>query len=68
VEETEISASVDDGSTEITTMFRAGVRNADGRIIGGPPSDRAAVAVLAAMLDYLLTVGGEIEESERTAP
>jgi hypothetical protein len=68
VEETEIPVSVDDGSTEITTIFRAGVHDADGRIIGGPPSDRAAVAVLAAMLDYLLTVGGEIEESERTAP
>jgi hypothetical protein len=44
----------DDDVMQIRTTCPAEIRDAEGRTVGGPIVDRPAVAVPAAMLDYLL--------------
>jgi hypothetical protein len=54
LEEFESLVPEDDDMMQIRRTFRAEISDAEGRTVGGPIVDRPAVAVLAAMLDYLL--------------
>jgi hypothetical protein len=61
LEEFESMVPEDDDMMQIRTTFPAEIRDAEGRTVGGPIVDRPAVAVLAAMLDYLLAFSAKAQ-------
>jgi hypothetical protein len=61
LEEFETIVPEDEDLSRIRVTLRAEIRDAAGRIVGGPIVDRPAFAVLAVMLDYLLAIPAKAE-------